>query len=214
MSVNSKMTAVADQIRGLLGLTGAMGLDAMAANLETEKTNITNALTALAEKGVTVPAGANSGNLAGLIAAIEAGGGLVASGSFTVNDYISEVDVQHNLGVIPNLFLVVSNDVVYSSSYYVIKGIAAYVYIPEVATSCVTSLQYFDKSGGISWVAPNTVSTLITDTAILTAAAKRKAPYVFGVNTQKCTLSGYYSSSSSDRKFSPGATYTWVVGKV
>lgn len=35
MSVNSKMTAIADKIRSLLGLTGIMGLDAMANNLGT-----------------------------------------------------------------------------------------------------------------------------------------------------------------------------------
>ena len=35
MSVNSKMTAIADKIRTLLGRTGAMGLDAMATNLNT-----------------------------------------------------------------------------------------------------------------------------------------------------------------------------------
>lgn len=35
MSVNSKMTAIADKTRELVGLTGTMGLDAMAANLGT-----------------------------------------------------------------------------------------------------------------------------------------------------------------------------------
>lgn len=34
MSVNSKMTAIADKVRSLLGLTGTMGLDAMSANLD------------------------------------------------------------------------------------------------------------------------------------------------------------------------------------
>lgn len=33
MSVNSKMTAIADKIRALLGITGTMGMDAMANNL-------------------------------------------------------------------------------------------------------------------------------------------------------------------------------------
>ena len=35
MSVNEKMTAIADKTRELVGLTGTMGLDAMAANLGT-----------------------------------------------------------------------------------------------------------------------------------------------------------------------------------
>ena len=34
MSVNSKMTAIADKIRSLLGISGALGMDAMATNLQ------------------------------------------------------------------------------------------------------------------------------------------------------------------------------------
>ena len=55
MSVNSKMTAIADKIRSLLGITGAMGLDAMATNLETEQTNVASAFSAVGDKGGTVP---------------------------------------------------------------------------------------------------------------------------------------------------------------
>lgn len=75
MSVNSKMTAIADGIRALNGGTAALGLDAIATALDVEKTNVDAALAALAEKGVTVPTGSKSDALAGLIAAIEAGGG-------------------------------------------------------------------------------------------------------------------------------------------
>lgn len=74
MSVDSKMTAIADKIRGLLGLTGEMGLDAMATNLTTEQANIDAALSAIANKGVTVPDGSTSDALAALIESIEAGG--------------------------------------------------------------------------------------------------------------------------------------------
>lgn len=40
MSVSSKMTAIADRIRILLGLSGTMGLDAMATNLENAQTEV------------------------------------------------------------------------------------------------------------------------------------------------------------------------------
>ena len=40
MSVNSKMTAIADKIRALLGLSGTMGLDAMASNLQAANTEV------------------------------------------------------------------------------------------------------------------------------------------------------------------------------
>lgn len=71
--VNEKMTAIADKIRALLGLSGAMGLDAMATNLETEHTNIANAFAAVGNKGGTVPASKVSSNLADAINSISSG---------------------------------------------------------------------------------------------------------------------------------------------
>lgn len=40
MSVNSAMTAIADKIRTLLGISGTMGLDGMSANLQTAVTTV------------------------------------------------------------------------------------------------------------------------------------------------------------------------------
>lgn len=73
MSVSSKMTAIADKIRALLGISGTMGLDAMAANLATEQTNVTNAFTSISGKGGTVPSAKVSGNLATAINSIPSG---------------------------------------------------------------------------------------------------------------------------------------------
>lgn len=42
MSVATKMTAIADKIRNLLGITGAMGLDSMASNLGEVETEVDN----------------------------------------------------------------------------------------------------------------------------------------------------------------------------
>ena len=57
MSVNAKMTAIADKIRSLLGLTDKMGFDAMASNLgevedevDTQANLITQILTILDSK--------------------------------------------------------------------------------------------------------------------------------------------------------------------
>ena len=57
MSVNSKMTAIADKIRSLLGINGKLGLDAMDTNLESANTEVATQeelmeeiLTTLAEK--------------------------------------------------------------------------------------------------------------------------------------------------------------------
>lgn len=84
---DTTLTGIADKIRPLLGLTGTMTPEQMQTNLTTEQANVAAALAALTEKGVEVPTGANSNALAGLIAAIEAGGGDVAFGSFTISGY-------------------------------------------------------------------------------------------------------------------------------
>lgn len=70
MNINNKMTTIADKIRGLIGSSKKMSLDAMATNLDIEKNNIDAALNAVANKGVIVPNGSNSGNLSSLIDAI------------------------------------------------------------------------------------------------------------------------------------------------
>ena len=71
---NTTLTNIANPIRTLRGLSGALTPEEMAANAGTEQSNVTAALAALAEKGVTVPDGANSDDLAELIGAIESGG--------------------------------------------------------------------------------------------------------------------------------------------
>ena len=77
MSVNSKMTAIADKIRALLGITGAMGMDAMATNLgeavnecDTQADLIAQIKTALEDKagggGTVLPTLTNPGTAADL----------------------------------------------------------------------------------------------------------------------------------------------------
>lgn len=77
------LTGIADKIRPLLGLTGTMTLEQMQTHLTTEQANITAALAAIAKKGVSVPAYANSNALAALIGAIESSL-LVESGTITL----------------------------------------------------------------------------------------------------------------------------------
>ena len=77
MSVNSKMTAIADPIRSLTGQTGKMGLDSMASNLDevvdecdTQADLIQQIKTALVDKaagGVTLPTLTNPGSAGDLV---------------------------------------------------------------------------------------------------------------------------------------------------
>lgn len=62
-----------------------------------------DAITALTDKGVTVPDGSDVSGLAALISAIESGGGAkIAYGTFTPSSDLSHYEVTHNLGVVPN----------------------------------------------------------------------------------------------------------------
>lgn len=76
VTVNEKMTALADEIRVLSGTEGTMGLDAMKSNVNTANSAVSAALSALVDKGVEVPDGSNVSGLAELIAALEVGGGI------------------------------------------------------------------------------------------------------------------------------------------
>lgn len=91
------------------------------------KGNITAALAAIADKGVTVPDGSTSDALASLIASIEAGGGgggglsepftAFKTGTFTLASlaYCNAYPINHGLGVKPTIFALY-NDVAVSSS--------------------------------------------------------------------------------------------------
>lgn len=155
MSVNSKMTAIADKIRTLLGLTGTMNLDAMANNLDDANTAVNAALTALTEKGVTVPDGTKVDGLADLIAAIEAGGG---SGGGNVNAFLLTFAedsslgwhvIEHNSGFVPTFVAIVRADSAEKQSY-----------------ELISFMQCFDDIGVNSLVSrANTLSTKSTSYA-------------------------------------------------
>jgi hypothetical protein len=67
-SINdTTLKAIADPLRSLLGLTGGMTPEEMAANGQAVQTNVTAALAAIENKGVMVPAGSSSDDLEGLI---------------------------------------------------------------------------------------------------------------------------------------------------
>ena len=92
------------------------------------KGNITAALSAIADKGVTVPDGSTSDALASLIASIEAGGGggKVACGTFRLSEAASNITIEHGLGVVPNLYALVQ-DISYGRTKYTIY---CSVYVP------------------------------------------------------------------------------------
>ena len=70
--------------------------------------NVSAALSAIVEKGVTVPDGSTSDALAELITSIEVGGhGINATaGTITVSSDVNNYELTHNLGEVPKLFFI------------------------------------------------------------------------------------------------------------
>lgn len=94
------------------------------AQIDRIKNNVTRSLAKVAEKGVTVPADANSDDLEGLIDAITGGAGggsgsalptgisAIECGSVTPTSDISAThSIAHNLGVIPDFLIVVAKSI-------------------------------------------------------------------------------------------------------
>lgn len=102
MSVQTKMTAIADKIRALLGTTGAMGLDEMATNLAAEQSNLANAFSAVSGKGGTVPSAQISANLASAIESIPEGV-TVQKATGTIKTNYSGAASVSNLGFKPDI---------------------------------------------------------------------------------------------------------------
>lgn len=73
MSVNSKMTAIADQIRELRGMSGSLSLNTMNTRLEEVRGYISDAFTAIGNKGGSLPGYQVSPNLATAINSIPDG---------------------------------------------------------------------------------------------------------------------------------------------
>jgi hypothetical protein len=175
---------------------------------------VSAALAALAEKGVTVPAGTKADGLAALIAAIEAGagsgGGNLAVGSFVPSEAVIDMQITHDLGVIPNFYIAYSEDVTYQTDYVALVGLVCYA--PDVTK--ITNLSahwYYNKNTNILNVTrPYSNGKLVTDSP-KTTVDRQKVPCVYRATETTCNLYGYYNSGYH-RNFVPGVEYKWIVG--
>ena len=102
------------------------------------KGNITAALAAIVDKGVTVPTGSNSDALASLIASIEAGGAGFATGTLTFNESqetTSNLTITHNLGFAPDhiLWFIIETEAKSSDKFYANNYQVSFEYISQEA---------------------------------------------------------------------------------
>lgn len=162
--------------------------------------NVSAALSAIAEKGVSVPDGSNSDALHELILSIEAGGGLptglskVAFGTVTPSHNVSSVKITHGLGVAPNFAILFGTSGMPSGSYHMI---ATYVLYKSSSSVTYANASGYNSSndlsiGGIY----KTVSTssALTDTT--------------------CTFSksSYYAGTTSPNAMFSTSLYRWIAG--
>ena len=69
------MVAIADVVRPLIGTSDTMNIGSLKTNLNSVKENIDKTFAALEEKGVSIPANGNVGDIADLVGGMSAGGG-------------------------------------------------------------------------------------------------------------------------------------------
>lgn len=154
MSVNSKMTAIANATRALDGSTAALTLDGIASKLGVEKTNIAAALAAIAEKGVEVPSGSTSDALASLIAAIETGSGVYVGSltpttdTFTFRINCPETVSGSGIKIIPTFACVWDSDLA-SAPTKDYSGLFAAQYGNQGTMKWVGDTVTFDPSGSV-----------------------------------------------------------------
>ena len=173
------------------------------------KGNITAALAAIADKGVTVPDGSTSDVLASLIASIEAGGGgaKIITGEFTLDTAASGVLIEHNLSEVPNfayyfalLAPSVSNQYQsYSTRFFAIylDGIHYSYYVSGGASNKNT--KYSKNTYDISKIVSSSNST----GAYFAANSATNSKIIIGGNP-----------SSNYGYFKNATTYKWGVGVI
>ena len=173
------------------------------------KGNITAALAAIADKGVTVPDGSTSDVLASLIASIEAGGGgaKIITGEFTLDTAASGVLIEHNLSEVPNFayyfaLLAPSTSNQYGTS--ITRFFA--IYLDGIHYSyCV--------SGGMSNKGTK-YNTRAYDISKITTSADIGGAYYAANSATNSTIIIGGNPSSKNGYFKNATTYKWGVGVI
>ena len=168
---------------------------------------VSAALAALTEKGVTVPDGTKVDGLAALIAAIEAGGGgsggsggaNIAVGSFTPSSEISDIEVTHNLGTVPN----------FAVCWFVHVGGGRNTY------QRLFMFYHDGQSGVIATGSKSSTLSFCHADAPVDISASQPMTYanIYAANNETIRFGGQ-ASSSYKLKSHNGNGYTWIVGVI
>lgn len=176
--------------------------------------NVSAALAAIAEKGVTVPDGSTSDALAELIASIQAGGGgiIFSTGIFTPAEDATSCTIQHGLGVVPDIVAYWTQEST-TLAYTMIFGVNAVRGIMDAsgnegAQPPASAAQYTTSEIGAYFWAPN--STGKTFKCFLDELGKTDkympycAPHSANTETFKIGIGKMYYARSA-------ITYRWIA---
>ena len=172
--------------------------------------NVTAALAAIADKGVTVPGGSNSDSLAALIESIEAGGGNAkfASGSFTPESNYTKANVEHGLGEIPNVYAVFTYDIDGTQDVLTNKIIILICTdVTDYNTYVGISVRCGKGSTYENFKSSNNGRKLVTS-----YYTNVDGLFVSGANESKCEFSISFGSSTKSYFYS-GFTYKYLIGR-
>lgn len=179
-----------------------------------QKQDLINIADAIREKTETTD-GMGIDEMAALIAAIEAGGGgNIATGSFVPSEATINMEITHNLGVVPNLYVAYSETVTSQADNVALIGLFCYTLDATLPTH-LAAHAYYNKNSSTGVTINKIYSSsrlLVTDKAT-TYVDKQKVPCVYGATETTCTLTGYYNTNYH-RYFIPGNEYKWIVGSV
>ena len=169
--------------------------------------NVSAALSAIAEKGVTVTDGSTSDALASLIASIEAGGGKIANGTYTPNGTTSSIIFNHGLGVLPNLIVAYTTASIEELSVSrSLKGVIYYNGDRSLQTTeaqlCIGVIKYNKSS-----IAFN---TYLTSTDVFNGDYFDSP--IYGIDENEVCISAYAFCTSGT--FCSGKTYNLVAAVV
>ena len=176
--------------------------------------NITAALAAIADKGVTVPDGSTSDTLAELIQAIQAGGGgiIFSTGIFTPAEDATSCTIQHGLGVVPDIVAYWTQEST-TLAYTMIFGVNAVSGIMDAsgnegAQPPASAAQYTTSEIGAYFWAPNstdkTFKCFLDELGNTNKYIPYCAPHSANTETFKIGIGKMYYARSA-------ITYRWIA---
>lgn len=192
MSVDSKMTAISDQVRNLSGTTAEKGLDDIASDLQAANDEVSLQADLLDQARALLSNKVSGGDGGG--GALPVGISALAAGTFvppadaTTNSSAGYA-IEHGMGKTPNFYIVAikgglsaTEHAGYMVSTFLLKAVFA-------STDTIGSVSYINSSGNFSYYPANYYGAgdyLFTDTT-------------FAIGLTSCKIKG-------------GVTYAWVCG--